>query len=488
MKTTFISKNLTLLYLLTALLFFTYTLIRVFNLSITYDEAWTLTAFVPLKVKNILSYTPCDANNHILNTLSVKGIYQLGLTGVWASRLPSLISFALYLYFGYKTCSKYCSKKTGYLIYLLLLLNPFVLDFFSLCRGYGIALGFQLTGLYFFITFIHKQQISYLLLALTALSLAVLSNFSWLNIYIATVFTICVYIISTRDIKKIVVTWLSSIAVTLILASIIYTPIKLLKETGKLYYGGELDFYTNTLKSITKYSLYTPNVNMVVEISLFIFVVIFVLVSLISLFLRYSVNSIKTALVLLLIVAISSVIAQHYILGTLYPIDRAALYFYPIFILVLGISLSDIQAKYKHTYKYVITLLVIPFCINFAINANLYKTALWYFDAHTHSILSYINEVGKEKDQPQKIDFSWPFQSGIYYYKDNKEYPYIEVVKNIYDREDLNVQFDYYIYLDHSLEKVGYNHSGQKINNIHTRIIKHFPIENIYLYQRSNTQ
>ena len=73
--------------------------IRAVVLGITYDEAWTINDFVHQRVINILNYTPCDANNHILNTLAIKLVYFLTGASTFTTRLPNVLAFIVYLYF-----------------------------------------------------------------------------------------------------------------------------------------------------------------------------------------------------------------------------------------------------------------------------------------------------------------------------------------------------------------------------------------------------
>jgi hypothetical protein len=60
------------IYLFLGFLVFIYILIRSININITYDEAWTLRDFVSLPFKQIFSFEPADANNHLLNTVLIK--------------------------------------------------------------------------------------------------------------------------------------------------------------------------------------------------------------------------------------------------------------------------------------------------------------------------------------------------------------------------------------------------------------------------------
>jgi len=132
--------------------------------------------------------------------------------------------------------------------------------------------------------------------------------------------------------------------------------------------------------------------------------------------------------------------------------------------------------------NYIIGTVVLFFSYNFYNYSNLYKTATWYFDAHTEEILRELNKFGKQSNTVQKIDFSWPFQSSIEYYLKMGDLDYLDDVKDHFNRELINEEADFYIYLDRPLNKVGYIHKDQKIHKLNKKKVKVYPKEYIYLY------
>jgi hypothetical protein len=104
------------------------------------------------------------------------------------------LAFAAYLLFAFLILDRFVKTKIIVLCgYLLLSLNPFVLDYFSLCRGYGLSLGFLMASLFFFFSYLAKavghkpDAYRHLQFSLTALSLGILANFSLLNVYLGLV-------------------------------------------------------------------------------------------------------------------------------------------------------------------------------------------------------------------------------------------------------------------------------------------------------------
>ncbi|MFN7266025.1 MAG: hypothetical protein ACK5VB_00890, partial [Bacteroidota bacterium] len=126
-----------------AALFGVYILIRAYNLPITVDEASTAINHVPRLVVDTLFYErEANPNNHILNTLLIK--ITTGIFG-WHHfivRLPVLIGGALYAWAAIQLSRRISSFSPVRILALLLFFgNPYMLEFFSFARGYGLAAG-----------------------------------------------------------------------------------------------------------------------------------------------------------------------------------------------------------------------------------------------------------------------------------------------------------------------------------------------------------
>jgi hypothetical protein len=212
----------------------------------------------------------------------------------------------------------------------------------------------------------------------------------------------------------------------LLLVAALYEPLRKLIQIDGLYYGGKMDFYHDTLLSLAKYFFYQPYSNSIIVICLNVFLAVFggiVLLSFLSgagkpLFL-------KNAVLCLLFVCVASILLQHFLLGTFYVIDRAALFLYPLIILCIGFCLDSFSFK-KFSVPLAL-LLCMAFTFNFALRANGYKAALWYFDAHSKAIISSIDAEGRKAGKKVRIDFSWPLQSSFGYYIRKEHFPYVDI-------------------------------------------------------------
>ena len=179
-------KSLLLVISITLLIFMVK---RTAEAAFTFDEAATYLNYISASPVAIFNFN--SANNHLVNTLLAKLAWTLGGSSEFVLRLPNLLAFAVYLLFSFLILDRFVKNKIIAVCgYLLLSLNPYVLDFFSLCRGYGLSLAFLMASLFFFFCFLdnavkNKPDRHRLLnLSLAAAALAVLSNFSLLNVYV----------------------------------------------------------------------------------------------------------------------------------------------------------------------------------------------------------------------------------------------------------------------------------------------------------------
>jgi hypothetical protein len=463
------SNFLKLLYLISGLIAFGYVAIRASLLNFTYDEIWTVTDFVPLGLMDILNCSPCDANNHIVNTYLIKLFYLIKNNSVFLARVPNLMALGFFIFFSYKTSKSFFSPIIGLSFFVILLFNPFILDFFGLARGYGIALAFMMASIYFLFQYFSFQKSKYAFISLGLSAFSVICNYPFLNYFLGVLFIInFYYFFSIFKSKAFLKFSAFSLAITAVLGLIIYEPIRKLIKGKGLYYGGASDFYHDTLGTLTTHTLYNPYDFENAFVILNIFLVIFLVIASLNFNIKnFSLKSLtqnrKGLFTILLLIPILSNITQFYLLNTLYLIDRTALLYYPLIMLVLAVWADDVvYRKFKPVTIFITGCIAIFSFINFSSNASLLKTVTWEHDSRTSEILAWLNRKGEEENRVIKFDSSWPFQMGVRYYMDKFGFRNIEYVKK--ERQVVDSEAEFYIYYNKSLPKVSYNLNEQKIN------------------------
>jgi hypothetical protein len=113
----------------------------------TIDEAFTFSLFVNRDLSVMAK--EFDTCNHVLHTLLTKLFRHLFGISEFELRLSSLVGCLLYLIAVYKISAiSFGARWTQVLSVAVLTLNPLVLDFLVVSRGYGLALGLFLWSLY----------------------------------------------------------------------------------------------------------------------------------------------------------------------------------------------------------------------------------------------------------------------------------------------------------------------------------------------------
>jgi hypothetical protein len=154
---------------------------------LTYDEAATYLRYIESGFLSVFSFDV--ATNHFLNTLLTKIFYLAGGDSELVLRMPNLIGYGMYMWFSLLILRRLTHRVIAFGGFLLLNLNLYVLDYFSLSRGYGLSLGFLMGTLFFlfrFLTQLHAGAATRrdLFRALLLACAAVMANFSLLNVYL----------------------------------------------------------------------------------------------------------------------------------------------------------------------------------------------------------------------------------------------------------------------------------------------------------------
>jgi hypothetical protein len=179
------TKYATKLLIFFGVLLFLYTATRACLLSITWDEAFSYLQFVRHHILIPVKYESMDANNHLLNTwLDIQLIKCFGVNE-FVLRLPALFAHLLFLVFSYKFVKGFENKWIALASFLVINLNPYLLDFFSLSRGYGLSIGLMMSSVYYLYVFVTSGcKTKYAILSVIIGALATLANFVVLNYFL----------------------------------------------------------------------------------------------------------------------------------------------------------------------------------------------------------------------------------------------------------------------------------------------------------------
>ena len=251
-------RLLFIIYSMITLVLWGFVWVHAFNMDMTHDEAYS---FRLVKTNYFIAMFG-SANTHWLNSFFMEILNMVfGDAPGWL-RLHSVLAFPFFSLGIYRLGQLIKGQPAQVMFYALILFNPYLLDFFSLARGYGLAMTFQAWSLVYFIKAAQGEfRYRTWLLVLLMNTLTIGSNLS----YFYTVIGMAVWYAYIILIPKLARHAIDRQKMRL---SILYTVLLLLtvgdllfiKYYGKdLGYGGDTDLIGSLFGSVWEGSLYGAN-------------------------------------------------------------------------------------------------------------------------------------------------------------------------------------------------------------------------------------
>lgn len=391
-----------------------------------------------------------SANNHLLNTLFFQWSTVIFGHADWSIRLPNILAHALYL-----SSSIFIIRQLTNNIFLglagwaLMNLNPYLLDFFSMARGYGLAMGFTMGALAYLVAIIKQPKIPLVIGMFLMITLSILANFTqfvFLAAILATYGIFCL-IHFKLDSKKILLWQIPTILTIIFLGLLLWQPIIWLQSSGEFKWGTEE--LLQTFKVLATDSVYgeryfSKSTNEIVFYATSFLTIVALFFGFKAFFIKektfpsklFSYTSLLFSTVILVI------FLQKQILGTLYLINRKSLIFIPVWGLLMFCFLNHLNLK-KIFFKNILAgLIFVMGAWHFARCMNFEQTREWWYDRHTLDMLTYLDEkLGS--DEQIKLGVHWMFHPTSLYYQETKGFDFFEGLH--YDKKILpEANYDYY--------------------------------------------
>ena len=390
---------------------FIYSIIRTFYTDTLHDEVASY-MFYFYHGDYIGDSIHWDANNHFLNSFFGHQLFKIFGDNFGLLRLPNLLSFPLYFWGTYQLTKQ---LKTPWLkIIGVLVLNtiPFIIEFFSSARGYGLSMGFFLCSLVFFRSYIRDVRIKDLLLFHLCLLLSISANLTLLNSGLILISLTIINVVinvknkNTPTVKYVYHFLIHGVGIIPLILLILYGI--LLKEHGALYYGSLEGFWDVTIKSLTQYVLFTEsNAIIIIYLGLIFISIIGVYAS----FKRYRVELITKMYPIilysvLLIGNVTAIFLLAFLFEINYPEDRTAMYLIPLSLLFIIHVFEEVKLG---TYLQ-FSLLIFPVIFLFKMSV---ETSVFYPDDRMNS--AFYEKVRKQITPENTImiypimNWNWPY-------------------------------------------------------------------------------
>ncbi|NTU57697.1 MAG: hypothetical protein HGB00_02060 [Chlorobiaceae bacterium] len=401
-----------------------YVTTRAAKLCITIDEAATYLCHVSGRWLDIILFRTdgLPDNNHLLYTLLCKlSVSLFGLSEL-PLRIPAILGCLFYL-IGLNLCLRRIASGWKIVLgFLAVGLNPYVIDYLGLARGYGLGLGFTMLGLAALLASI--DEITGKIRVITAqrsiilFGLAALSNLSFLLVLCAAMLLIGIVLAYSgfRDLRA---SELSGFQYPILLLKIMLPsvpvlvylslPIRLIRELKLFGEGGHNGFWADTVTGLIKGTAYaSPKMWQNIDSMIGWVMIVSLFVPLAIAILRRRDKSKFIALSMLagmtFIVSLAS-IAQHYLLHVAYLEGRRSIFLIPLFLLT-AIAVGGPPRKAARWY--VLTAMIIGLLVPSVLAAhnvasiNLRFINDWNFNEGTRpAMLAIRKSVDMQKSDRQ---------------------------------------------------------------------------------------
>ncbi|HMM12954.1 MAG TPA: hypothetical protein PKE03_12735 [Bacteroidales bacterium] len=441
-----------------------YIVLRASKLAFTHDESNTYTIINPSVKWTPYTYT---ANNHLLNTWLMRQMMRItGSSSELTLRFPNVLAFLVY---GLAVWLLLRRRQNEIFLFLfglsLMLLNPYLIEFFSLARGYGLAMGFGLLAVAFYLKDIDVRNIkssaqNFFFSMLFSL-LAAYSNFILINLNIALLLFFLLKFLRLRfpepskDNIPVYIGLVLVLALDIYYIRDIYNQLLVLQENKELYFGGQQGFIVSTLRVLIHRSIYLSYYGEVFWQRIYYGLLVVFFGLLIILLLRKKQTKLNHVFALL-VTMIAAAILQFFLFQIPYPTDRTALFFIPLAglsLFHLGVDVHDwISTRFRKTARLFGMVLFIFFALplgyHFIKNINTTYVIEWKRDAHTKNAIENIlksNNAGS----PVKVVSNWYLAASLNYYAEKLPGD-MEVIID----DDFNASGDFIYCYTEDLEKI----------------------------------
>lgn len=157
-----------------------YVLIKSVTVDMTHDEAYSF-----YNVKHFWWIEAlCTGNTHWFNFAAIKLAVLCGFEKVWQLRWFTSLSALVFLYLAFLWIRSFSRTSVKFFAFSLLLLNPYMLDYFSLARGYAAGMAFQALSLLFLYKALKEEKRLFSLLALGFSGMSAIANFNFYYFFV----------------------------------------------------------------------------------------------------------------------------------------------------------------------------------------------------------------------------------------------------------------------------------------------------------------
>ena len=375
-----------------------YLLLRAYYVDITDDEAWS---FYNVK-KFWYVETLCSGNTHWFNFAAIKFELLLGFEKAWQIRWFSVLCGITFLYLGFnwiKTLEGFYNKLFAF---SLIFLNPYLIEYLSLARGYSAGLCFMVISLYFLIkaTDKNKKRI-WPFLSLVFAGFSAIANFGFFYFFViyCVVYFYQVYFKNELGFFKKSSFYVDVFYAIGIVCLVLRALLFIRECANDLSEFGGSDLISSVFVSYINTLLYgnfylPPTIKYSIGSVLFLILMVASLYGILKS--KSHLNKLYQYVSFILLGMFFLTVFNRWCFDVLYPTERTALMFYPLSIIVVVQFFNRVLMKslLKKILVYIISGLLI---INFSLNVKLISGYDHSYCMNTNQYFEYLSSLNAKK-------------------------------------------------------------------------------------------
>ncbi|HTL81850.1 MAG TPA: glycosyltransferase family 39 protein [Bacteroidia bacterium] len=394
-------------------------ILRAKNISLTWDESYTFFEFVRSPHWLPQDYNYMAANDHLLNTWLMKVSVFLFGEGEFALRLPNVIAGIIFLISLLSFLGKILREQWAVILsFLIIAFNPYLVDFFTIARGYGIALACMMIALNCSVDFIKQQQWNKLFRAQFFFILSTLAVITFIHVFIGAMIFFFFFVIVRIPRQRLWRNMLSLFCIPFLFALLIIPYLIRLKSAGAFFLGQEIKNPLLLFGSLADATVYSTGIMHIIPSLLGKLLLTVPLLAIVIVLLgkQKSDPGIFSFLSITAVFSILLPVLLHYTIGTNLITGRAAIFCLPVLLLLLIMFLAN-AGKIE---RGVLILLALLSVVNSSYRMNTRSYFDWSEQADIKSAMKILRDQKVKVEQPYYADIistDLPYDMPINYYR-----------------------------------------------------------------------
>lgn len=433
---------------------------RADSASFTHDECYSYLHYPHLSFGEILRHSQAYTNNHLLNTLGMKYAELLFGPSELSLRLPNLLALAVYLFYGWQLL-RTLSPMLAIGGFVLLCTNSYLMELFTLARGYGLSTGFCLMALFHLVQTARSGRTRDVVLFHVAATLASLSNFTLLTVHMAAVLVFfgAIYLFPgtsmvLRPVRKRL--QLVNSGMMLVAVLILWEPVRMVRSHNTFDFGGKSGFYADTVntwaQSATPGLWLDPSMQLVVRVMLSLVVLVPLAITLAHSIRRdstfFTQHLALVVVVLVFVLVCIGVELQHALLDVDRLSSRFAMFLYPLIILLIPYQLGLLRGRAGEWTAGALTTCAVLWAVpTFLKSFSTYVSVEWGYDVRTEDAIATMTAHRAARggsNGPALIGNHWVLEPSLNYYRVTKGLRWMERA----DRDGTKANDEYRLIFD----------------------------------------